>query len=172
MITAGQFVVRNKQGRKITKDRRVIVAIRGFLENSFDGHTIEPLLNQMENNELILPKELVYDRSGKGKSQIGGVKIIIPSPPKARESQHQKRMKRKKCRTRAAIEPVIGHLKTDFRMDRNYLLREEGIQINAFMAATAWNLKRLMEKLKENILQFIFRLFFPKYIGTLYWTCG
>jgi IS5 family transposase len=132
---------------------------------------MEPLLNQMQGNELTLPKELAYDRGGKGKSQIKGVKIIIPSPPKARESQYQKHGKRKKCRTRAAIEPIIGHLKTDFRMDRNYLLSGEGVQINAFMAAAAWTLKRLMEKLKENILQFIFRLFFSKYIGTLYQVC-
>ena len=102
--------------KKVRKDIRVIVAIKGFLENPFDGHTIEPLLNQMEYNGLQLPKELAYDRGGKGKSQIRDVKIIIPSPPKARDSQYQKQMKRKKCRTRAAIEPIIGHLKTDFRM--------------------------------------------------------
>ena len=170
LISTGQFVVKTKQGKKVKTDRRVIVAIKGFLENSFDGHTIGPLLNQMEDNELLLPEELAYDRGGKGKSQIRGVKIIIPSPPKARESQYQKQMKRKKCRTRAAIEPIIGHLKTDFRMAQNYLLREEGIQINAFMAATAWNLKRFMEKLKENILHFIFRLFFPQNAKTLYYA--
>jgi len=162
LISTGQFVVKNELGKKVKKDRRVIVAIKGFLENLFDGNTIDPLLDQMEDNELKLPNELAYDRGGKGKSQIRGVKIIIPSPPKVRDSQYQKQMKRKKCRTRAAIEPIIGHLKTDFRMAQNYLLREEGIQINAFMAATAWNLKRFMEKLKENILRFIFRLFFPK----------
>jgi IS5 family transposase len=49
-------------------------------------------------------------------------------------------------------------------MQQNYLLGEKGVQINAFMAATAWNLKKLMEKLKENILQFISRLFLPKYL--------
>ena len=170
LISTGQFVVKNKAGKKVKQDRRVIVAIKGFIDNPFDGHTIEPLLNQMEDNGLKLPKELAYDRGGKGKSEIRGVKIIIPSPPKARESQYQKQIKRKKCRTRAAIEPIIGHLKTDFRMAQNYLLREEGIQINAFMSATAWNLKRFMEKLKENILNLIFRLFFPQNFKTLYYA--
>ena len=172
LISTGQFVVKNKAGKKVKKDRRVIVAIKGFLENPFDGHTIEPLLNQVEENGLTLPKELAYDRGGKGKSEIRGVKIIIPSPPKARDSQYQKQMKRKKCRTRAAIEPIIGHLKTDFRMAQNYLLREEGIQINAFMAATAWNLKRFMEKLKENVLNLIFRLFVPQNLKTLYYPAA
>jgi IS5 family transposase len=172
LISTGQFVVKNKQGKKVTKESRVIVAIKGFSDNPFYGNTIESLLNQMEYNGLILQKELVYDRGGKGKSQIKGVKIIIPSPPKVRDSRYQKQMKSKKCRTRAAIEPMIGHLKTDFRMAQNYLLREEGIQINAFMAATAWNLKRFMEKLKEIILQFIFRLFFPPNLQTLYETAA
>ena len=47
-------------------------------------------------------------------------------------------------------------------MQQNYLWNEKGVQTNAFMAATAWNLKKLMEKLKENFLQFIFRLFSPQ----------
>ena len=142
------------------KGKKIIIAVKAFLDNPFDGHTIEPLLHQMENNELKLPKELAYDRGGKGKSEIKGVKIIIPSPPKKTDTAYQKQTKRKKCRTRAAIEPIIGHLKTDFRMQQNYLGGEEGPQINAFMAATAWNLKKMMEKLKEKILQIIFRIFF------------
>ena len=116
----------------------------------------------MQTNKIKLPKELAYDRGGKGKSEIRGVKIIIPSPPRKTDTPCQKQTKRKKCRVRAAIEPIIGHLKTDFRMQQNYLWGEEGLQINALMAATAWNLKKLMEKLKEKILQIIFRLFFSK----------
>ena len=144
------------------KGRKIILAIRAFVENPYDGHTIEPLLNQMEDNKIHMPKELAYDRGGKGKTEIKGVKIIIPSPPKKKDTQYQKQTKRKKCKARAAIEPVIGHLKTDYRMQQNYLLGEKGIQINALMAATAWNLKKLMEKLIEKIWQFIFRLFFPQ----------
>jgi IS5 family transposase len=144
------------------KGKKIILAIQAFLDNPYDGHTIAPLLNQMERNKIPLPKELVYDRGGKGKSTIKGVKIIIPSPAKKTDSPYQRQSKRKKCRARAAIEPIIGHLKTDYRMAQNYLYGKAGIQINALMAATAWNLKKMMEKLKEKILQFIFRLFFPQ----------
>jgi len=42
-------------------------------------------------------------------------------------------------------------------MGQNYLLEEKGTQINALLAATAWNLKKMMDKLKENILRFIYR---------------
>ncbi|MDR1274037.1 MAG: transposase [Odoribacteraceae bacterium] len=111
----------------------------------------------MKGNDIPLPVELVYDRGGKGQAEVEGVKIIIPSTPKKRDSAYQKQVKRKKCRRRAAIEPIIGHLKTDFRMAQNYHLGEAGIQINAFIAAVAWNLKKYMEKLKEKFLQFILR---------------
>jgi IS5 family transposase len=77
-------------------------------------------------------------------------------------------MKRKKCRTGAAVEPVTGHLKTDFRMQQNYLSGETGVQVNAFLAATARNLKRMMEKPKKQILQIIFRLFFPQNLHLFY----
>lgn len=155
-----QYEFGNKVGLITTgkKGKKIITAIKAFVENPFDGHTIEPLLDQMESNELKLPEELAYDRGGKGKAQIKGVKIIIPSKPKASDTKYQKETKRKKCKARAAIEPIIGHLKKDFRMEQNYLLGEKGIQINAFMAATAWNLKKMMEKLKLEFLQFIFKM--------------
>ena len=144
------------------RGKKIILAIKAFLDNPFDGHTIEPLLNQMETNEIKLPNELVYDRGGKGKQEIKGVKIIIPSSPQKTDAMYQKQRKRKKCRARAAIEPIISHLKTDYRMQQNYLWSAKGTQINALMAATAWNLKKMMENLKEKFLQFIFRLFFPQ----------
>jgi IS5 family transposase len=159
-----QYEFGNKVGLITTgkKGKKIITAIKAFLDNPFDGHTIEPLLEQMETNELKLPEELAYDRGGKGKAQIKGVKIIIPGKPKGSDTKYQKEKKRKKCKARAAIEPIIGHLKTDFRMGQNYLLGEQGIQINAFMAATAWNLKKMMEKLKLEFLRFVFQLFFKR----------
>jgi len=156
-----QYEFGNKVGLITTgeKGKKIITAIKAFLENPFDGHTIEPLLNQMETNNLKLPKELVYDRGGKGRSEIKGVKITIPGKAKANETRYRKQQKRKKCRARAGIEPLIGHLKTDFRMDQNYLSGAKGIQINALMSATAWNMKKMMEKLKQEFLYFIFRPF-------------
>jgi IS5 family transposase len=141
--------------------KKIILAILGFVENIFDGHSIEPLLNQMTGNNIPLPKELVYDRGGKGKSEIQGVKILIPSPPKKSDTAYQKRVKQKKHRRRAAIEPIQGHLKSDFRMAQNYLWGEVGVEINALMAGCAWNLKKMMEKLKEKLFQLIFQWCLP-----------
>jgi IS5 family transposase len=163
-----QYEFGNKTGfiTTVNKRRKIITAVKGFLENIFDGHTIEPLLNQMETNELTLPKELIYDRGGKGESEVKGVKILTPSKAKKTDTPYQKQCKRKKFRSRAGIEPIIGHLKTDYRLAQNYLLDASGVQINALMAATAWNLKKMMEKLKEKVKRifkhFVFRCFYPE----------
>ena len=160
----------NKVGLITTgnKGRKIITAIKAFVENHFDGHTIEPLFNQMENNKLKLPKELIYDRGGKGKTEIKGVKILTPDKAKKTDTPYQKQRKRKKFRSRAGIEPIIGHLKTDYRLAQNYLLDENGIQINAFMAATAWNLKKLMEVLKEKIDKLFWLIFFRWFFSAFY----
>ncbi len=151
----------NKVGIVTTsrKGRKIITAVKAFSGNPFDGHTIDPLLSQMENNGLKLPKEIIYDRGGKGNSEIKGVRILTPGKAKKTDTAYQRQLKRKKFRSRAGIEPIIGHLKTDHRMAQNYLLDESGIQINALMACTAWNLKKLMEILKENAKKF-FRIIF------------
>jgi hypothetical protein len=43
---------------------------RGFIGNPFDGHTTEPLPDQMEDSKIALPKELAYGRGSKGKPEI------------------------------------------------------------------------------------------------------
>ncbi len=149
-----QYEFGNKVGLITTanKGKKIILGIKAFLQTPYDGHTIEPLLEQMENCGQQLPKELVYDRGGRGKSEIKGVKISTPSTPKKTDTAYQKQAKRKKFRTRVAIEPIIGHLKTDFRMAQNYFLGESGPQINALLSATAWNLRKMMEILKQKII--------------------
>ena len=148
-----QYEFGNKVGLVTTsnKGKKIILGIKAFLQTPYDGHTIEPLLEQMETGGQQLPKELVYDRGGKGKTEIRGVKISIPGKPRKTDTAYQKHTKRKKFRTRAAIEPIIGHLKSNFRLAQNYFLGETGPQINAFLSATAWNMKKMMEILKEKI---------------------
>lgn len=164
-----QYEFGNKVGLVTTsnKGKKIILGIKAFLQTPYDGHTIEPLLEQMETGGQQLPKELVYDRGGKGKSEIKGVKISIPGVPRKTDTAYQKHTKRKKFRTRAAIEPIIGHLKSNFRLAQNYLLGETGSQINALLSATAWNMKKMMEILKEKIFFYfsnLIRLLFNRNI--------
>jgi len=162
-----QYEFGNKVGLTTTSKSLVITAIKSFEGNPHslsrfygDSKTIEPLLKQLEDNGHTIPEEVVYDRGGKGVKQIGKTRISTPDyKPLKRDTDHQKRSKRKKFRRRAAIEPVIGHLKTDFRMGQNYLWGEQSPQINAFLAATGRNLKKLMRQLSENLLSQLCNLY-------------
>ena len=153
-----QYEFGNKVGLITTSKTLIITAISAFEGNPHDSKTIEPLLNQMEKNLGHTPCEVVYDRGGKGQKEIGNTIISTPSKPLKRDTEYQKRKKRDKFKRRAAIEPVIGHLKTDFRMGQNYLHGNQSPQINAFLAATGWNLKKMMRKLKEEAKSFVFYL--------------
>jgi IS5 family transposase len=59
---------------------------------------------------------------------------------------------RKWLKHRQAIEPIIGHLKSDGRLNRNYLLGEQGDAINALLCCAGHNLRLVLRK---------FRLFWP-----------
>lgn len=94
----------------------VIVGEMGF-RNEFDGHNLTPALAQV--NKLIgkEPKTLSVDRGYRGNIQIGSTKVQIPQPlnDKKQTKYQQKRLK-EDHRKRASIEPVVGHLKTDYRL--------------------------------------------------------
>ena len=53
---------------------------------------------------------------------------------------------RKRFQRRAVIEPVIGHLKSNYRLNRNFLKGFAGDQINLLVAAAAFNFKKWMRE--------------------------
>jgi transposase, IS5 family len=55
---------------------------------------------------------------------------------------------RPQMRRRSAIEPVIGHLKNEHHMDRNYLAGRHGDANNAILAAVGYNFRRLIRWLR------------------------
>lgn len=59
---------------------------------------------------------------------------------------------KREFKRRAAVEPVIGHLKDDHRMGRNYLAHAAGDAINAVLAAAGYNFRRLIAWLKLFLL--------------------
>lgn len=151
----------NKVGITATMGKHIVItAVEAFTGNPNDGKTIAPLLDQYRRLHGYCPTEVVYDRGGKVKGgKLGDTLVSVPSPPLKKDSQYQKRKKRKKFRRRAAIEPVIAHLKKNFRMQENYLMGKQAPKINALLAATGWNLKNLMKKLLDENLCVIFKIF-------------
>ena len=63
---------------------------------------------------------------------------------------------RREMRRRAAVEPVIGHVRAEHRMGRNYLKGRDGDRINAVLAAAGYNfglLLRWLERLLRALIQ-------------------
>ena len=148
----------NKVGMITTAKSRIVIAIKAFEGNPHDSKTIEPLLQQMEDNHQALLKCLAYDRGGRGAKAIKGVEILTSGKPNATDSAQDRAKKRYPFRRRAGIEPHLGHLKYDYRMLKNYLYGKASSTINAMMAATTWNLKKMMRKLKS-FLDFLCRYY-------------
>jgi IS5 family transposase len=65
----------------------------------------------------------------------------------------------REMRRRAAVEPVIGHVKAEHRMDRNYLKGRDGDRINAVLAAAGYNFSLLLRWL-ERLLRALFAVLF------------
>ena len=124
----------------------IILAAVSF-RNEYDGHTIEATLQQTERMTGRRIENLAGDRGYRGTKQVGTTRILIPQAPKDKDSYYQKRKKHKLFCKRAGIEPTIGHLKSDYRLSRNFYKGVKGDAINIMLAAAAYNFKRAMNAL-------------------------
>ena len=147
-ITKGKDHKKYEYGTKAsivaTKDSGVIVGVVSHSKNEHDSKTLEAALTSANKTRITPIKEAICDRGYRGIKEVLGTTICIPATPLKRDTEYQKQKKREKFKRRATIEPIIGHLKSDFRLARNYLKGFIGDQINLLLAATAWNLKKWM----------------------------
>lgn len=141
-----------------TYTKGIIVGVTAHDINQHNSKTLEAALAHAHTKRTTTINEAVCDRGYRGTKEVGKTKISIPGVHLKRDTEEQKEAKREKFKRRAAIEPVIGHLKNDYRMARNYLKGFVGDQINLLMAACAWNMKKWVN-------DFIHTLFFTvKYL--------
>jgi len=127
-----------------TKDSGIIVGVAAHEKNEHDSKTLEAALTSANSNRERPIREAICDRGYRGKKEVLGTTICIPDTPLKTDTKYQKSVKRKKFRRRASIEPIIGHMKFDHRMQKNYLKGFIGDEINLLMAASAFNLKKWM----------------------------
>ncbi len=113
----------------------------------YDGPTLPDALERVRRLRRELPEVAVCDRGYRGKSWVEDTVILIPRPPKKDATAYEKQKMRKRLRRGAAIEPIIGHLKSDHRMKRNFLKGMVGDEINILLAAAAFNFKKAMRAL-------------------------
>ena len=88
----------------------------------------------------------IADRGYRGKSRVNNTQIVTPKPVRKNASKEVMALARKRFRRRAGIEPIIGHLKSDHRLKRNFLKGFAGDQINLLMAAAAFNFRKWMRE--------------------------
>ena len=140
----------------MTKTSKIVVGAIAFEGNPYDGHTLEEHLNQTEYLTLSRPKIGIVDRGYKGKKKINGTQIFSPSAPKKEATLYEKQKARKRFRARAGIEPIIGHIKQNHRMLRNYLKGATGNQLNTILAGTGFNLKKMLNIISQTLKRHLF----------------
>lgn len=165
-ITKGKEHKKYEFGNKVafaqTITDGIIVGAQNVF-NEYDGKCLAPLLDHVETITGKRPERVFCDRGFRGKSDIGGTKIIIPDIPRKNATAHYRRKAQIKFRRRSAIEAIISHVKHDFRMLRNYLKGVAGDTINSLLAAAAFNFKKWM---RATALAF-FILFFIQKIAAI-----
>ena len=134
----------------VTQRTGVIVGALNFTDTLHDSKTIEAALHQYERLTGNKAKDIFLDRGYRGSRKINETLLHYPKTDKNITKTRRQRHKR-----RAAIEPVIGHLKHNYRMIRNYLKGTTGDEMNVLLSAAAMNFKRVINLWKQRCVQFI-----------------
>ena len=146
-ISKGKEHKKYEFGNKVSYIRTYGGLIVGALSfrNEYDGHTVDRSLAQTERLTGKRPRLLAGDRGYRGQKKSGSTEVVIPDVPKEDDSYYIKRKKHKLFCERAGIEPVIGHLKADHRLCRNFYAGVDNF--NVMLSAAAFNFKRAMRHL-------------------------
>jgi len=143
-ISKGKAHRRYEFGNKVslvsTSKDNWVVGIQGLHGNPFDGHTLQAALEQVKDLTGWTPAQAYCDKGYRGSDKLG----LITEVHLPKRRKNVTRSFRKWLRRRSAVEPVIGHVKADHRMNRNYLKGQEGDRMNALLAACGYNLRKLL----------------------------
>jgi IS5 family transposase len=145
-----ECIAKGKAGKRYEFGNKVSVAVssrggwfvgaKSFTGNPYDGHTLAAQMKQVENIIGAKVSEAYVDMGYRGHDYDGPVAVHVDKRRRGRTSEARWRwMKR-----RAAVEPSIGHLKSEHRLERNRLKGTAGNAINAILAAAAMNLQKLL----------------------------
>ena len=135
----------NKAGFVTSAKGNWILGAIGFSKNEYDGHTLERNLVQSEKITEIAIKQAVVDKGYRG-HKLGRKILIVPRNKKRASRSLQKWWKR-----RSAIEPIIGHQKSEHRLDLNRLGGVLGDQMNPILSACGFNVKKLIKAFCRHI---------------------
>ena len=143
-----------KVGIASTLNGNLIVGARAFHGNPYDGHT---LAEQLEQVTILMqdthtePTTAFVDLGYRGvDAHNPDVRIVHRGKSKRISEQDRRSLRR-----RQAIEPIIGHLKADHRMDRCHLKGEIGDRLHAVLCAAGYNIRWLLRRIVKNGVAFL-----------------
>jgi transposase, IS5 family len=143
-----------KVSLSVTHKNNWITSSSALHGNPYDGHTLSATLALSEANTDVPVQEAYVDRGYRGHDYRGKATIY-------KQEGKLKALTRtimKKLRRRSAIEPTIGHVKSDNGMARNYLKTEEGDRLNAILAAAGYNMRKLLTAFLYALSKFVWFL--------------
>jgi len=126
----------------------------------YDGHTLETILPDIEKLTGATLKRILADAGYRGHNaaQVHKFHVFTTGQKRRVTPSIKRQMKR-----RAAVEPVIGHLKNGHRMNRNYLAHIQGDAINPILAAAGYNFRLILKWIRKHLFKiwaiWIFRIF-------------
>ncbi len=121
------------------KGGQFVLHAKALHGNPYDGHTLGPVIADLEKLTGVTVRRVHGDKGYRGHNYPDRFKVWISG-----QVRHVTKAIRREMRRRAAVEPVIGHLKDDHRMGRNYLKGRDGDRINAVLAAAGYNFSLLL----------------------------
>ena len=136
----------NKASLVSTSREGFLLGALGLHGNPYDGHTLAAGLEQAERlsggNSI---KNAFVDRGYRGNGYNGSTTIHICDGKRKNLPRRLQRLRKR----RSAIEPLIGHMKNDGRLGRNYLLGMAGDRMNVILCACGQNLRLLLNRIKR-----------------------
>ena len=150
-IGKGKDRVRYEFGQKAaivkTNSRNWVVNVEDLSDNPYDGHTLALSIAGAEKMTKVMVKEADVDKGYRGHDYKGSAVIRIAGTSNAGLRWSEKKRKRR----RSSVEPVIGHLKSDHRLDRCFLKGRVGDKLNVIGSAAGFNVRKLLSLLGTGI---------------------
>ena len=122
-----------------------------FHGNPYDGHTLGTVIRQTQAITGIDPERIYVDKGYRGHDAPNRFRVYRSGQKRGVFGQIKRELRRW-----SAIEAIIGHMKTDGRLDRNYLKGRQGDRINAVMAGVGHNFRLLINWFRH-LLRLILR---------------
>jgi IS5 family transposase len=127
----------------VTAKEGLVVGMRSMPGNPYDGHTLPIALEQVEILTASVPSIVLADRGYRG---------VVPENPATRLIlSHTRKLPpalKRLLKRRQVVEPVIGHMKTDGLLARNWLKGELGDALHAVMCGAGHNLRLILARLR------------------------